>query len=97
MVALYWVIGSPFSYFRGQNVQQCGGGQPPHGVVLDGAARQVSVGHEGEVVDGPDEGAEVLLVVWRIHHVLEVLQLGGVHSSVPLQLVLALICKSESI
>ena len=81
----------------GENLHQGLGGQLPHRVVLDRTPGQVSVGHEGEVVDGPDECPEVLLVVGCIHHVFEVLQLGGVHSSVPLELVLTLICLSEDI
>ena len=39
----------------------------------------------------PDECPEILLVVISRHHLLEVLQLGGVHRPVPLQLVLALV------
>ena len=82
---------SPVGNLRRQNVEESGGGQSPHGVVLDGTSGQVSVCHEGEVVDCPDESPEVFFIVGGVHHVLEVLQLGGVHSPVPLQLVLALV------
>ena len=46
-----------------QDLHQRGGRQPPHRVVLDGAAGQVSVGHKGEVVDGPDTQNNSLLTI----------------------------------
>ena len=83
---------SPVGNLRRQNVEESGGGQSPHGVVLDGTSGQVSVCHEGEVVDCPDESPEVFFIVGGVHHVLEMLQLGGVNSSVPLEFVFTLIC-----
>ena len=104
---LLHLLVDPLGYVRGQDLHEGGGGQSPHGVVLDGSSRQVGVSHEGKVVDcpavkmsvsqisltldSPDEGPEVLLVVVSRHHLLQMLQLGGVHSPVPLQLVLALV------
>ena len=40
-------------YVRGKDLHECGGGQPPHGVVLDGSPWQVGIRHEGEVIDSP--------------------------------------------
>ena len=51
---LLHLLVDPLGDVRRQDLHERGGGQPPHRVVLDGAARQVSVGHEGEVVDSPD-------------------------------------------
>ena len=89
-ILLHLLVDS-LSDVRRQNLHESGGGQSPHGVVLDGTSGQVSVCHEGEVVDCPDESPEVFFIVGGVHHVLQMLQLGGVNSSVPLQLVLPLV------
>ena len=72
----------PVRDVRRQDVQQRRRCQPLHGVVLDRTSGQIGIGDEGKVVDGPDEGAEVVLVVRRQHHLLQVVQLCGVNSPV---------------
>ena len=64
-----------------QDVQQRRRRQPLHRVVLDRTSWQIGIGDESKVVDGPDEGAEVVLVVRCQHHLLQVVQLGSVHGS----------------
>ena len=77
-------------HLLGQDLRQRGGAELLHAVVLDGAAGEVGVGLEGELVDGADEGREVLLVVGVLHHLLQLLQLARVHTPAPLQLVLVI-------
>ena len=50
---LLHLLVDPLGYVRGQDLHEGGGGQSPHGVVLDGSSRQVGVSHEGKVVDCP--------------------------------------------
>ena len=50
---LLHLLVDPLRYVRRQDLHESGGGQSPHGVVLDGSSGQVSVCHEGEVVDCP--------------------------------------------
>ena len=50
---LLHLLVDPLRYVRGQDLHESGGGQSPHGVVLDGSPGQVRVRHEGKVVDSP--------------------------------------------
>ena len=50
---LLHLLVDPLRYVGRQDLHQGGGGQSPHGVVLDGSSRQVSVRHKGKVVNSP--------------------------------------------
>ena len=56
----------PLRNLGGKNVHQCCGCQSSHRVVLDRTSRKVGVGHKSKVIDGSDEGAQVVLVVGRV-------------------------------
>ena len=53
---LLHLLVDPLRYVGRQDLHQGGGGQPPHGVVLDGSSGQVSVRHKGKVVNSPAGG-----------------------------------------
>merc|ERR1719322_971854 len=56
-----------------------------------------SVGHEGKLVDGPDDLLHVVLVVRASDQFLQSVQLGWVNLSSPLQFVLALLYHSSKL
>ena len=52
-ILLHLLVDS-LSDVRRQNLHESGGGQSPHGVVLDSTARKISVGHKSKVINSPE-------------------------------------------
>ena len=59
---LLHLLVDPLRDVRGQDLHQGRGRQSPHRVILNRAPGEVGVGHEGKVIDGPEDHSHHIFV-----------------------------------